>query len=207
MSYFYSGFPYSDELYHHGIKGQRWGIRRYQNEDGSLTAAGKIRYGAQKVGETLGSGLKALGSHVGDRIKAKHKWMMSDEELQDRIQRLEMEKRYKDLLRDSKPSMSRGKKIVGDILESGVKTLANRAVDEFADKLFEVKGEETLSSKVKKDFEKKFKDTYKNGSGALPDYKDVEKMSNYLEKLRLIEGSNKGSGGGGKQGKQNKGKK
>lgn len=33
-------------LMHHGIKGQKWGIRRYQNEDGSLTAAGKQRYGA-----------------------------------------------------------------------------------------------------------------------------------------------------------------
>ena len=32
------------ELYHHGIKGQRWGIRRYQNADGSLTAAGQKRY-------------------------------------------------------------------------------------------------------------------------------------------------------------------
>jgi hypothetical protein len=32
-------------LAHHGIKGQRWGIRRYQNEDGSLTSAGKQRYG------------------------------------------------------------------------------------------------------------------------------------------------------------------
>lgn len=31
----------SDELYHHGIKGQRWGIRRYQNADGSLTSAGR----------------------------------------------------------------------------------------------------------------------------------------------------------------------
>ena len=34
---------YTDELYHHGIKGQRWGVRRYQNEDGSLTAEGKKR--------------------------------------------------------------------------------------------------------------------------------------------------------------------
>ena len=33
------------ELYHHGIKGQRWGIRRFQNEDGTLTEAGKARYG------------------------------------------------------------------------------------------------------------------------------------------------------------------
>ena len=29
------------ELYHYGIKGQHWGIRRYQNEDGSYTAEGK----------------------------------------------------------------------------------------------------------------------------------------------------------------------
>ena len=33
------------ELYHHGIKGQKWGIRKYQNEDGSLTTEGKARYG------------------------------------------------------------------------------------------------------------------------------------------------------------------
>ena len=33
------------ELYHHGILGQKWGIRRFQNKDGSLTSAGKKRYG------------------------------------------------------------------------------------------------------------------------------------------------------------------
>jgi hypothetical protein len=38
------GFFCESELYHHGIKGQRWGIRRYQKEDGSLTPAGKKRY-------------------------------------------------------------------------------------------------------------------------------------------------------------------
>lgn len=32
------------ELYHHGIKGQKWGVRRYQNKDGSLTELGKARY-------------------------------------------------------------------------------------------------------------------------------------------------------------------
>lgn len=35
------------ELYHFGIKGMRWGVRRFQNSDGSLTSAGKRRYGAE----------------------------------------------------------------------------------------------------------------------------------------------------------------
>lgn len=34
----------ASEMYHHGIKGQKWGRRRYQNEDGTLTPAGKERY-------------------------------------------------------------------------------------------------------------------------------------------------------------------
>lgn len=35
----------NEELMHYGVKGQKWGVRRYQNKDGSLTNAGKSRYG------------------------------------------------------------------------------------------------------------------------------------------------------------------
>lgn len=49
-TYYVAGIPFSSEnsLYHFGIKGQRWGIRRYQNPDGSLTSAGKARYGTEE---------------------------------------------------------------------------------------------------------------------------------------------------------------
>lgn len=53
-------YIYKDELYHHGIKGQKWGQRRFQNEDGSLTAAGRQRY---DVGEARKAAL--LGGAIG----------------------------------------------------------------------------------------------------------------------------------------------
>ena len=42
MSYY--AVDTTNELAHHGILGMKWGVRRYQNEDGSLTSAGRIRY-------------------------------------------------------------------------------------------------------------------------------------------------------------------
>ena len=45
---------YEEEyLAHHGTKGQRWGVRRFQNSDGSLTAAGKLRYSVGNGGRSI----------------------------------------------------------------------------------------------------------------------------------------------------------
>lgn len=63
---------YSSYIKHHGILGQKWGVRRYQNNDGSLTEEGKKRY-SKKVSE------------------------MSNEELRKNVDRLRLENEYKRL--------------------------------------------------------------------------------------------------------------
>lgn len=50
---------FNGELYHHGVLGQRWGVRRFQNKDGSLTSAGKKRAG--EAASEAGRKMTALG--------------------------------------------------------------------------------------------------------------------------------------------------
>lgn len=63
-------------LMHHGIKGQKWGVRRYQNPDGTLTKEGKERYGSlssyyqkktaiRNVGAAAASTAGMVGSYAG----------------------------------------------------------------------------------------------------------------------------------------------
>ena len=63
----------SDELYHHGIKGQKWGVRRFQNKDGSLTPAGEKRYGdGGPIGQTPKQQTKKSNSIDGMKVYSKH---------------------------------------------------------------------------------------------------------------------------------------
>ena len=50
---------------HHGIKGQRWGVRRYQNEDGTLTESGKRRYskGVDRVAKQIAKASEKNKAH------------------------------------------------------------------------------------------------------------------------------------------------
>ena len=44
MRDYYIAIPHDDYVIHHGVLGQKWGVRRYQNDDGSYTDAGRRRY-------------------------------------------------------------------------------------------------------------------------------------------------------------------
>ena len=113
----------NNELMHHGILGMKWGVRRYQNKDGSLTPAGKRRVQTGEIGKSSDSAVSSTSSH---KRSVKE---MSDSELRDKISRMELEKRYKDLSKSSEQAKtSKGKAFVMDVLEKSGKNIATQAV-------------------------------------------------------------------------------
>lgn len=84
-------------LKHHGIKGQKWGRRRYQNPDGSLTPAGQKRYGDDDGADARGRPSKPANHEHHDRVRAKPTSQMSDAELREAVNRFQMEMQYKQL--------------------------------------------------------------------------------------------------------------
>lgn len=64
---------YYNELYHHGIAGMKWGVRRYQNKDGSLTNAGKRRYGTKANFEKVQAAKKAAAKANSKQAVARRK--------------------------------------------------------------------------------------------------------------------------------------
>lgn len=134
----------TDELYHHGVLGQRWGVRRYQNKDGSLTALGKKRATKleskyEKVtGKKMGSKSSDSSSDSKtDTSKPKSISEMSNAELQAKIDRIRLEttldsltpkhvsagEKFVNGMKSSATSIlkDKGTKIVGDYLDKKIR--------------------------------------------------------------------------------------
>ena len=95
-TYYVGNVPFDDGLYHWGIKGQKWGIRRYQNPDGTLTPAGKACYGtetekmAAKDAQRMSDARAAYGEGAGVRRK------LLSKEINKKLETKEYKKAYEE---------------------------------------------------------------------------------------------------------------
>ena len=165
-------YNYTTELWHHGIMGMKWGIRRYQNPDGSLTTAGKIRYGnknrleasinkkaaklQRKYNDLTGKSIRQNNA-AKDKTKeetrkkdSKSKSIseMSSEELQAAINRINLEKIYLQAMESVNPrKVNLGQKFIYSFKDQAVNSISKGAAEALGDV---VKG--ALTKSLKKSF-------------------------------------------------------
>ncbi len=103
----------NDFLIHYGVKGQKWGVRKYQEEDGVLTEEGRRHYGVgerkegklaavgSKIRKTTNKAVESVRSKVKDTVAEKRgPERMSDSELDERLKRMRKESEYARLKRE-----------------------------------------------------------------------------------------------------------
>lgn len=125
-------WTYSNDEYlsHHGILGMKWGVRRYQNKDGSLTPEGRKRYGDGDID----SGNESVDAKKARVLKSrsavelyKHADLFSDAELKQAYERLNLEANIKRL---APAPVNRGEKFVKNVLQTSA--FATKLIDDAA---------------------------------------------------------------------------
>lgn len=154
----------SNELMHHGVLGMHWGVRRYQNKDGSLTAAGRKR--ADKLdseyqrltGKKLAkkkSSADVKKTESKPKPKSKSISEMTNEEIQEKINRITLEQNLKSL---TPKKISAGKRftetVMNDVITPAAtdvgKQLARSMFADGVNKVFNLEGDNKVYANNKK---------------------------------------------------------
>ena len=169
------------ELRHWGVKGMKWGIRRYQNKDGSLTNAGKKRYAKLEAEmkvlkpKKTSKAEKAAETEKGARKKLVSE--MTDDELRERTNRMRIEKEYYDAAHNlavaNPKQVSAGEKFMNSLLNDVIIPNAKSVGKDWVNKLMR----ESLGLNTKDN-----KDTKDNNSNKKDDR--LEELEQKAKKLK-----------------------
>lgn len=181
--------PRDDELYHHGVKGQKWGIRRYQNHDGSLIKSGKKH--SAKVSNFFSkykekTAAKKFAKKASNAPTSKEISKMSDDELRRRLNRINMEESYKNALARQNPKRtSKAVKFLSDMSDKAARSFTEKAINKLTDKatnyLFDQKSSEKPTTKYRFDDLDKISDDVLNK--AVKRAENESKLMNYIDNM------------------------
>lgn len=202
-------------LAHHGILGMKWGIRRFQDKDGTLTASGKIRYGrkmtakrkaaAKKSAQTKKRNAEAKTKEEASSGKPRDISTMSDQEIRDFLNRRDLEKRYlaevtpKQLEKGQSTAQKYLSEFGNTLASSIVKGLATRIAKNVLDSIFDTGDKNSNSNSSNKDDNKQEKSKKQEKKSEQPEKnkkrffesKSKATRSNPFENQRKKQKSNK----------------
>lgn len=160
-------------LIHHGIKGQKWGIRRFQNKDGSITQAGR------KKAAKLESQYMAL---TGNKIKNKQAQSTKPKTIEERTKELQSQKAY---LQTQKDILDLNKQIA--YLKPDTRSAGRKFIEKNAPAIGKIVWDSVGKNTVQKIIDKKLGLDKKSASEKLAqqakDLENMYKVKDYKSKL------------------------